>query len=248
MTDPSPAPAAIEARALVKRFGAVLAVDEVSLSIGAGEAVALFGPNGAGKSTLIGLLTLGLRPERGSVRLNGLDPRRDDVEIRRRIGLISHRSLLYDALSAAENLAFFGRLYGVADPAARARELLGTIGLAHRADDPVGLLSRGMLQRVSIVRALVHDPPVVFLDEPFTGLDPHAAAMLRETLEGLRRRGRTLVVVTHDLRQGLELSDRWLLMSRGRVVDEGVSHGTGAQAFERAYLDRFGAERRPRPA
>jgi heme exporter protein A len=248
VTGGSPAPTAIEARQLRKRFGAVVAVDNVDLSVGAGEAVALFGPNGAGKTTLIRILTLALRPEHGSVRIGGLDPRRSDVQIRQRVGLISHRSLLYDALSAVENLTFFARLYGVTDPAARAADLLHTIGLGHRADDPVGILSRGMQQRVSIVRALVHDPPIVFLDEPFTGLDPLAATMLRNTLDGLRERGRTLFVVTHNLHQGLELSDRWLLLSRGRVVERGSSRDTPVDAFERAYFTRFARERPPRSA
>ena len=127
----------------------------------------------------------------------------------------------------------------VEDPETRARELLETIGLDHRADDGVGTLSRGLQQRISIARALVHDPSVVFLDEPFTGLDPHAAVMLRTTLDGLRSRKRSVLLVTHNLRQGLELSDRWLLLSRGRVVDRGVSAETDPTGFERDYFGRF---------
>jgi len=239
VTEPAPAPSAVETRGLSKHFGAVAALDRVDLSVAPAEALVVFGPNGAGKTTLIRILTLSLRAGGGSLRVAGLDPATGHLEIRRRIGLISHQSLLYDQLSALENLAFFARLYGVDDPDRRAHELLDTIGLDHRADDAVGTLSRGMQQRVSIARALVHDPPVVFLDEPFTGLDPLAAAMLRSTLDGLRTRGRTVLLVTHNLRQGLELSDRWMLLARGRVVDRGVSREMDPAAFERDYFSRF---------
>jgi heme exporter protein A len=242
VTQASPAPPAIETRGLSKKFGAVVALDRIDLDIMPGESVALFGPNGAGKTTLIRILALALRAGTGTIVIDGLDPRHDSLGIRQRIGLISHQSFLYDQLSATENLTFFARLYGVTDPAARALELLETIALRHRADDPVGTFSRGMLQRVSIARALVHDPPIVFLDEPFTGLDPHAAALLRSTLDGLRTRGRTVLLVTHDLRQGLELSDRWLLLSRGRVAARGASGETDPVAFERDYLRRFAGD------
>lgn len=240
MTEGSPALPAIETQGLTKHFGAVAALKRVDLRVSTGESVALFGPNGAGKTTLIRILTLGLKASSGAVRIAGLDPRSDHLGIRQRIGLISHQSLLYDQLTAAENLEFFARLYGVEDPRRRGAELLDTIGLGHRAADPVGMLSRGMQQRVSIARALVHDPPVVFLDEPFTGLDPHAAAMLRTTLDGLRTRGRTVLLVTHNLRQGLELSHRWLLLSRGRIIDQGESRGADPADFESEYFRRLG--------
>jgi len=239
VTEPAPAPSAVLTRGLSKHFGAVAALDRVDLSVAPAEALVVFGPNGAGKTTLIRILTLSLRAGGGTLKIADLDPATDHLEIRRRIGLISHQSLLYDQLSALENLAFFARLYGVDAPDRRAHELLDTIGLDHRADDAVGTLSRGMQQRVSIARALVHDPPVVFLDEPFTGLDPLAAAMLRSTLDGLRTRGRTVLLVTHNLRQGLELSDRWMLLARGRVIDRGVSSETDPALFERDYFSRF---------
>jgi heme exporter protein A len=239
VTQASAAPPAIETRGLTKHFGAVAALQRVDLRVAPSESVALFGPNGAGKTTLIRVLTLGLRAEAGTIRISGLDPTTDNRSIRQRIGLISHQSLLYDQLTAAENLEFFARLYGVEDARSRSADLLTTIGLGHRADDPVGTLSRGMQQRVSIARALVHDPPVVFLDEPFTGLDPHAASMLRSTLESLRTRGRTVLLVTHNLRQGLELSDRWLLLSRGRIIERGASARADAATFEGAYFQRL---------
>lgn len=247
MNSPSPAPA-IETDRLCKAFGAIHAVDRISLRLDHGESLAVFGPNGAGKTTLIRLLTLNLRASSGSFSLDGLDPRRNDLSIRRKIGLISHQSFLYDDLSALENLEFFARLYGVERPRQRAVELLRTVDLEARSDDPVRTFSRGMQQRVSLARALVHAPRVVFLDEPFTGLDPHAARTLRATLEGLRRERRTVFMVTHNLSRGLELCDRWIVLSGGRIVKEGRSDQTDRQTFEREYfawLDRHGPAGEP---
>jgi heme exporter protein A len=231
----------IETVGLSKAFGAIQAVDRLSLRVHEGESVALFGSNGAGKTTLIRMLTLSLRPSSGTLRIAGLDPKKDDLTIRKRTGVISHQSYLYDDLTARQNLEFYARLYGADDPRGRADQLLRTVGLAARADDPVGTFSRGMQQRASLARALVHEPRVVFLDEPFTGLDPHGARTLRTTLEQLRDAGRTVFMVTHNLTQGLELSDRWLILARGRVVDEGRSSDTDATAFERDYFDRLDA-------
>jgi heme exporter protein A len=235
VTDAAPAPAAIETLGLTKRYGAFVALDEVDVRVESGQSVALFGANGAGKTTLLRILGLTLRPSAGRFRIDGLDPRRDDLAIRGRIGFVSHQTFLYDALTTRENLSFFAALYGVAEAGGVIDRLLQRFELTHRAEDTVGRLSHGMRQRVSLARALVHDPPIVFLDEPFTGLDPHAAGLLRATLDGLRRDRRTVVMVTHDLRRGLEMSDRWLLLERGRVRDRGSSPGTDLAALEALY-------------
>ena len=239
MTQATSRPPAVETSGLTVEFGAVRALRDLAIRVSAGESLAVFGPNGAGKTTLIRVLTLSLRPNRGRFRICGLDPRRDDREIRQQIGVISHQSYLYDELTARQNLEFFCRLYGVPRPAARALELLDSMRLAQRAGDPVRTLSRGMQQRVSLARSLVHDPGLIFLDEPFTGLDPHAGRMLRDTLERLRRERRTVLLVTHDLSLGLQLSDRWLLMSHGTIVDQGRSPETDPSEFEASYLARF---------
>ncbi len=210
--------------------------------------MAVFGPNGAGKTTLIRLLTLSLRATSGRFRIDGLDPAAEDLRIRQRIGVISHQSFLYDDLSARQNLVFFGRLYAVPDPGRRAAELLESVGLTARADDPLRTFSRGMQQRVSLARALVHRPSIVFLDEPFTGLDPHAARTLRSTLDRLREDGRTVFMVTHNLSQGLRLSDRWLILCGGQVVDEGRSEQTDRSAFEESYFGRIDPAASPRGA
>ena len=233
---------AIEAREVVRKFGARRAVDGISLDVASGESVALFGPNGAGKTTLLRLLAATLRLTSGTVRVAGLDWRRRPREIRSRIGVISHNTYLYGDLTAAENLVFFGKLYGLSDPVAAAERWLVAMELDDRADDPARSFSRGMTQRLSLARSLVHDPEIVFLDEPFSGLDPHAATVLRATLDRLRADGRTVVTVTHDIPLGLEISDRWVLLHRGRIADQGASAGVDGPRFE---AERFAAFGRP---
>jgi len=239
VTEDSTSPYAIQATGLTKKFATFRALAGLDLQVADGESVALFGPNGAGKTTLIRILTLGLKPTTGELRLAGLSPRTHDRAIRGRMGVISHQSFLYDDLTARQNLEFYAAIYGVEQPRQRAAELLEMVGLSHRADDAVGTFSRGMQQRVALARSLVHDPEIIFLDEPFSGLDPHAAGMLRRTLERLRRQRRTVFMVTHNLTQGLELSDRWLILDRGRLIDEGISAETDAAAFETAYFERI---------
>ncbi len=235
----------IEARGLTRRFGSRLAVDRVGFEIRRGEAVAVFGPNGAGKTTLLRILCSALKPTAGSVELFGLDYRRHAEQIRSRIGVISHSSYLYDDLSARDNLVFFARLYGVPDPASAADRMLDAMELGARAVDAAKTFSRGMTQRLSIARSLVHDPEIVFLDEPFSGLDPHAAAVLRDALEALRVRRRTLVMVTHDIPLGLATSGRYLLMAGGRVVEDGSSEGQDPARFASMH---FGARRGAEPS
>ena len=237
MTD-EPVPPAIEARGLSRRFGGTLAVDAVDLEVRAGEALAVFGPNGAGKTTLLRLLTLGLRPTTGTFRIAGCAPRRDSLLIRRQIGVIAHATRLYDALTGRENLELYARLYGVAEPRARAAELLRSIDLEHRADEPVRVLSRGLKQRLTIARALVHDPALLFLDEPFAALDPQATALLRAALGEARARGTTIVLVTHNLGLGLALADRFVLLARGRIEAEGRAPGTDPLELERRHFPR----------
>jgi heme exporter protein A len=236
----------IEARGLTKLFGPLPALDDLDLTVKRGESVAIFGPNGAGKTTLLRILTLALRPTSGTLRVAGLDPRADDGRIRASTGLISHRSLLYDELTARENLLFFARLYGVADPERRAGQLLAEVDLETRAEDLFGTFSQGMRQRLALARCLVHDPTIVFMDEPFSGLDPHAAEMLRGTLSRLRSEGRTVLVTTHNLAQGLELSDRWILLGRGRLIAQGDSAAVDPHTFEQDYRQRLSGVRKPR--
>jgi ABC-type multidrug transport system ATPase subunit len=206
----------VEARGLVKRFGPLVALSGVDLEVPAASVLAVVGANGAGKTTLLRLLAGLARPTRGSVRIGprGGERRR----ARGGVGYIGHATFLYPLLSARENLLFAARLYRVADPARRARELLVEHDLAGVAERPVGSFSRGLAQRLAIARGLVHDPLVVLLDEPFTGLDPGSADRLAAQIRGLRAGGRAVVLVTHDLGQAAALADRAIVLMGGRIV------------------------------
>ena len=218
----------VVARGLTRRFGATTALDGVDLTLRRGEPVALFGENGAGKTTLLRVLSGGLRPTEGTLAIDGADPRRSPATARGRIGLLSHQTLLYDDLSAEENLVFFARLHGLREPAAKAREALAAAGLADRAGEPVRGFSRGMQQRVALARALLHEPPLLLLDEPSSGLDARASARLGSALADAALRGATWVLATHDVELGLALCTRWVAMRRGRVMDGGVCSGQDA--------------------
>ena len=226
---------AIHASGLEKRFGHTAALAGLDLEVESGTSLAIVGPNGAGKSTLLRLMAGLARPSAGSLRVAGHDPHR--AAARKRVGLIGHETFLYPLLSARENLVFAGRLYGVADPGARADALLEEAGLTPMANRPVGNFSRGTAQRLSIVRGLVHDPQILLLDEPFTGLDRRASERLAERLAALRREARTLVLVTHELRHAVELCDATAVLARGRIVHRGSGGEAGTPALERAYLE-----------
>jgi len=210
---------AIDARGLARRYGPVGALEPLDLSVPAGESVVLFGPNGAGKSTLLRLLATLIRPTSGSLRLFGHETASGDAPaLRRRIGFLSHQTFLYDHLTARENLLFYARLYGLPDPGGSALEAIRSVRLHHRQDDCVGTYSRGMQQRLAIARALLHRPDILLLDEPFTGLDRESTHRLEDRLRQEREAGRTCVMATHDLGQGLRAADRVILLKNGQVA------------------------------
>ena len=208
---------ALEVEGLTRIFGARKALDGVTFALPEGAFLSIFGPNGAGKTTLLRTLTTLQNPSSGSAKVLGLDVEKDAVELRSRIGLISHNPLLYPDLSAEENLKFFADMYDVPDAAGRVKELLDSVELSHRRFDLVRTFSRGMLQRLSIARALLHHPDVIFLDEPYSGLDPHAMDIL-DTLIASIRSQHTFVMVSHDLGKGLELCSHALILAKGKVV------------------------------
>jgi heme exporter protein A len=198
----------------------------------------VFGPNGAGKTTLLRVLSGGLRPSEGSVYLRGEKLHAGDPEWHRRIGVLSHQSFLYGHLTVAENLHFYGKLFGLEDLSDRVPQRLDHVGLGHRADSRVRTLSRGMRQRLALARTLLHDPEFVLLDEPYTGLDAYAAAVLREALASLKDGRRTVILVTHNITQGLELADSVAIQVQGRFVFHDDRRTLNGDTFEQFYREK----------
>ncbi len=211
-------PSAVQVRRLTKAFGARKVLAGLDLDLPAGQLTALLGPNGAGKTTLLRILATLARPTGGSIRLLGLDAAREAHLVRRRISLLSHRTLLYDDLTARQNLDFYARMYDVKDAEHRIGHLLEQVGLSHRAEDLVRTFSRGMQQRLALARALLHRPELLLLDEPYSGLDPVAADNLNRLLAEMQEHGCTVLLTTHDLNQGLALAGRVLVLARGKLV------------------------------
>jgi heme exporter protein A len=224
----------LEARGLSRDFGRRHAVRDLTFGLARGESLALFGPNGAGKTTLLRLLAGLLRPTAGHAAISGSDIR-SDAGLRGRIGLISHQSMLYPPLTSLENVEFSARLHGVPDARAASMRALDAMAIAGRATSQVRTLSRGMQQRVSIARAIVHGPVVLLLDEPYTGLDASGAATLSEMLDGLRRSGATMVLVTHNVAEGLAVASHAAIMLDGRLARFGSTSGIDASTFAREY-------------
>ncbi len=247
----SPAAATrLVARSLVKRFGPVTALDGVDVDIEGGHALAVLGPNGAGKSTLLRILAGLAQATSGELtvtRAGAAAPGRGRRAARAGVGFAGHATLLYPELSARENLIFHGRLHGIADPQGRADALLADEGLATVADRRAGTFSRGMSQRLSISRALVHDPGVVLLDEPFSGLDRRAGDRLSLRLRALRDEGRLVVLVSHDLARASEIADRAIVLLAGRVAHTASAGELGRDALEDAYARALDASLPPVP-
>lgn len=219
----------LSAAGLVCDYGPIRAVDGVDIDAAGGSILAVFGPNGAGKTTLLRALSGERRPDAGQVTLDGAAVHGKDPAWRARVGLVSHRTGLYRKLTVGENLAFFGALHGL-EPDRRATvRALEEVGAPDLATVPVEKLSRGQRQRAALARSLLHDPDVLFLDEPFTGLDPEGAAALEAMLHARRDAGSVVVLVTHDLERGLKLADRAVVLRRGRKVLDGGSSAWRAE-------------------
>ena len=233
--DMTSAALAIEALGLEKSFGEHRALRGVDLEVNRNEHVVIFGPNGAGKTTLLKILSTLVKPTAGRVRLDGLDIRNKPAQIRRRISLVSHQTFLYDNLTVYENLKFYGKMYDVADLEKRIREVISWVQLESRLHDRVATLSRGLQQRASIARAVLHNPSILFLDEPEVGLDPHAGAMLEDILGSINSGNRTVVMTTHNLERGLELGDRVVILDRGKIVYEASGHELNRTDFRQIY-------------
>ncbi len=208
----------IQVSNLVKRFGLKTVLRGVDFQVQAGEFEALLGPNGAGKTTFLRILSTLSRPAMGRVRIAGYPLPAQAAAVRRILGVVSHQPLLYGDLTAEENLLFYGRMYGVADLKARVDEVLQMVGLSGRRRDLVRTFSRGMQQRLAIGRAVIHDPQVLLLDEPYTGLDKTAADLLDQIMVEAKQEGRSILFSTHDLERGLAIADRAVVMKAGRLI------------------------------
>ncbi len=228
-------PAALEARALGKRFDRHAALADLDLRLEPGQSLALLGPNGAGKSTFLRLVAGLTRPSSGELRVAGQPAHHPAT--RARIGFVADRSFLYPQLSARENLIFAARLYGVAAPGRRADQLLEEEGLRASGDRLAGGFSRGMSQRLALARGRVHDPEILLLDEPWSGLDRSASERLAGRLEQLRGAGRSVVLVTHDLGRAVALSDRAVVLARGRALRSLEGDSLRLATLEEAYAE-----------
>ncbi|HJS29317.1 MAG TPA: heme ABC exporter ATP-binding protein CcmA [Anaerolineales bacterium] len=227
----------IEVSKLVKRFGPKVVLRGVDLSVSAGEFVALLGPNGAGKTTLLRILASLSRPSLGTVRLAGFSLPHEAGAVRHNIGVLSHLPLLYGDLSAEDNLKFFGKLYGVEHISDRIAEILALVGLSARRRDLVRTYSRGMQQRLAIGRAVLHDPEILLLDEPYTGLDQDASEMLDGILRKVALQGRTILMTSHDLVRAAELASRFEVLSRGRIAASAPRSALGGAGLLDFYRD-----------
>jgi heme exporter protein A len=229
---------ALDSKEIEKKFGYAYAVRNVSLQVRRGEFVALFGSNGAGKTTFLKVAAGLMRPTRGSLLVEGFDIGNQAEEARRHVGFLSHNTFVYRDLSPLENLKFFCRLYGVSDSEERLLALLDRVGLRKRSGDPVRAFSRGLQQRVGIARALLHNPSVILLDEPYTGLDANAAQTLNTMLDGALASGKTIILTTHDLDQGLRAATRALILDRGAVVHDGPANDTAVRESYVRFIQR----------
>ena len=228
---------AIEVRHLRKAFGTLKAVDGIEFELKQGEFLTVFGPNGAGKTTLIKILSGLTSPSSGTARVAGFDVSEGHPDMRKEIGVISHTTALYADLTSFENLIFFARMHGIEQPEEKALKVIEEVGLSHRRNERVRTFSRGMLQRLSIARAVLHDPAILFLDEPFTGLDLHATNVLKEHLQRLHDRHRTILMTTHDISCGLEMCDKVALQVQGKFAFLENITDIDKDQFESIYFD-----------
>src|ERR1051325_1288475 len=233
---------ALESEDIRKTFGHFTALGGVTLNVKRGEFLTLFGRNGAGKTTFLKIAATLIRHTHGNLRIQGIDIREDPEKARRHIGFLSHNTYLYRDLTPIENLRFFSRLYGVRDSEERILALLDRVGLRRRVSDPVRAFSRGLHQRLGIARVMLHDPSLILLDEPYTGLDANAVEILNQILDQAAAAGKTIILTTHDLEQGLRAATRAVIIDRGKIVFTGSPKDQAVREAYGAYI-RVGVTR-----
>ena len=225
-------PPIVETRNLTRTYGKVKAVSGVDLRIAPGEKVVLIGPNGSGKTTLIKLLSTLIKPTDGSLKLLGTDVSSGGASVRRRVGVLLHESLLYNRLTARENLHFYAKMFQVSNREERIEELAGELGITDLMDTRVAVLSHGQRKRVSLLRSLLHSPSLLLLDEPDSGLDPEAVEGL---LQVVLRNGRTVVMSTHNFEHGLNMAQRIIGLKGGKTVMDLRRDSIGRSELESMY-------------
>lgn len=223
----------IEAQHLIKTFAWVPVLNGISCQIAAGEVVGIFGPNGAGKTTFLRILATLLRPSAGTLTLFGSSPH--EARVRRKLGFLGHESFLYLDLTPVENLTFYGRAYTVPELPTRIATVLHQVGLQRWGNTVVRTFSRGMEQRLALARVLLHEPDLLILDEPYTGLDTQGVATLQAALARMKAQGKTVILTTHDFTFGLELCTRVFIVHRGRIAWESDGQVPAAQKFSELY-------------
>jgi len=236
----------IEVKGLAKYFNGFPAVNHIDLTVYKGEFFGLLGPNGAGKTTLLRILTTLLRPSEGQATVGGYDVVKDASMVRTIIGAVSDKLIMYNLLSARENLRFFGRLYGLRGDFLEKRidELLELVELRSWQDKLVGTFSTGMRQRLNVVRAMIQNPSILFLDEPGLGLDPQSQRFVKDLAKGLNQKGMTIVLTTHDMEEADELCQRIGIMDRGKIIacdtSSGLKKQQGVETLEKVFLNLTG--------
>ncbi len=223
---------------LSKSFGSLQALNAIDLSVGEGEFLTIFGPNGAGKTTLLRILSSLTKPTTGRILVAGHEIRKEPQEIRKSVGFISHQPFLYESLSAFENIRFFASMYGISDADEKATEVIRRVGLQNRAHGLVRTFSSGMKQRLAVARAIVHDPKILLLDEPYSGLDQHGTRIFNEMLKLLKTQKRTILMTTHNISEGFELSDRVAILSNGTFVFESPTNEIEDTKFTDIYFEK----------
>jgi len=224
---------------LTKSFGSIQALNGIDLRLKRGEFLTIFGPNGAGKTTLLKILSSITKPTTGKAILAGYDITKEPQKVRESIGFISHEPYLYESLNALENISFFASMYGISKSREKAIEVIKKVGLENRMYDFVRTYSSGMKQRLAVARAIVHDPKILLLDEPYTGLDQHGSKIFSEMLSWLKTHKRTILMTTHNISEGLELSDRIAIINNGKIVFEKNTIEVELATFRELYFEKI---------
>ena len=232
---------AIRVRGLRKGFGDWPVLWDLDLTVDWGEFLVIFGANGVGKTTLLKVLSTQARPDDGEVRIGGVERSRGAAGIRRMVGVVAHRTMLYEDMSCEENLIFYSRMFGLEKGQRRAQDVMRLVGLEGLKNRKVRTLSHGMQKRLSIARAVLHEPSILLLDEPEAGLDQEALEMLGGLLEGWKSEGRTVVMTTHNLEQGLVWGDRVAILSEGKIAFEEARESLDVAGFRGTYRQHLEA-------